>query len=67
MSAHVILPGAQDQLIPRQVKGQLGVVSHTEVGKKRDPRAESCRRREKREESEAEMVIRRAAAIVIGD
>lgn len=34
------LPGAHNKLIPGQVKGELGVVSHTGVGESGDPRTE---------------------------
>lgn len=38
---YCFLPGAHNKLIPRQVKGELGVISHTGVGKSGDPRTES--------------------------
>lgn len=35
-----LLPGAHNKLIPGQIKGELGEVSHTLVGKTGDPRTE---------------------------
>lgn len=37
---YCFLPGAHNKLIPRQVKGELGVISHAGVGKSGDPRTE---------------------------
>lgn len=38
---YCFLPGAHNKLIPGQVKGELGVISHPRVGKSGDPRTES--------------------------
>lgn len=43
------LPGTHNKLIPRQVKGELGVVSHAGVGESRHPWTESWRQKKERE------------------
>lgn len=46
-----LLPGAHNKLIPGQIKGELGEVSHTRVGKSGDPRTERWKTKHTRESS----------------